>query len=162
MSNSDPSPYSPPRGTNELRLPESMAVGDTICFVINFAVSTFLFIVSVFSILSAENAFAFLGGLFIVLPAGCYAVAEWVCWYRQRLRLLLPLGIINLMLAAFLGFGLIVNIGEALLAKEQMGSLYIFIFGVIWSSVNGYVAWCGWRRVFICRRQDKANDSTAL
>jgi len=119
---------------------------DTLTFAINFAFSTLFFVACVVSIAAADNPFAFIGGLLFVLPVACYAIAEWVCWYRKRHWLFRPLGILNLLLAAFFVFGLVTNVGEALLADEPIDLWFIVIFGVGFAIVAGYFGWCGWRR----------------
>lgn len=119
---------------------------DTLCFIINFAFATLFLIACIVSIVAGDNPFAFIGGLMFVLPVACYVIAEWVCWYRKRYWLFRPLGILNLLLAAFFVFGLVTNIGEALMAEEPIDPWFILIFAIGFAFVAGYLAWCGWRR----------------
>ena len=119
---------------------------DTICFVVNFAIALLFFVSCVISIGAADNPFAFLGGILFVSPVGLYAGAEWVCWYRQRHWLYRPLGVLNLLFSAFFVFGLVTNVGEALLADEPVDPLFILIFGLGFAIFAGYLWWCGWRR----------------
>ena len=128
-------------------MPSATRPLDALCFVINFAFATFFFIACVVSIGAADNPFAFIGGLMFVLPVACYAIAEWMCWYRKRHWLFRPLGILNLLLAAIFVFGLVTNVGEAFMADEPIDLLFIRIFGLGFAIVAGYLAWCGWRRV---------------
>ena len=141
------SPYLPPRNTADRSMSFATPPLDTLCFVINFAFSTLFFIACATSIGTADNPFAFIGGFLFVLPVACYAIAEWVCWYREHDWLFRPLGILNLVLAAFVVFALVTNVGEALMADEPIDPWFIMIFGLGSAFVAGYLAWCGWRRI---------------
>ncbi len=127
-------------------MPSATRPLDTLCFVINFAVAILFLIACVVSIGAADNFFAFIGGLLFVLPVCCYAIAEWVCWYRKRHWLFRQLGILNLLLAGFVVFGLVTNVGEAFMADEPIDPWFITIFGSGFAFVAGYLVWCGWRR----------------
>ena len=105
------------------------------------------FIAYIVSIGAGDNPFAFIGGALFALPVACYAIAEWVCCYGKRHSLIRPLGVLNLLVAAFFRFGLIMNVGEAFMTDERVDLLFILIFGVGFAFVVGYLAWCGWRRV---------------
>lgn len=143
----DASPYAPPRHTVDSSMPSATRTLDTLCFVINFALATLFFIACVESIGAADNPFVFIGGIMFVLPVSGYAFAEWVCWYRKRHWLFRPLGILNLLFAAFILFGLVKNVGEALMSDEPVDLWFVLICGTGLTLVAGYLAWCGWRRV---------------
>jgi hypothetical protein len=143
----DASPYTPPRHLSDSFMMPTTRALDTLCFLINFAISTFFLIACVVSIGAADNPFAFIGGLVFALPSTCYAIAEWMCWYRRRHWLFRSLGILNLLFAAFVAFGLITNLGEALLANEPVNPLFILLFGLGFTVFAGYLRWCGWRRI---------------
>ena len=147
----DASPYVPPPITTDRSMSFATPPLDTLCFVINFTFSTLFFIACVSSIGTADNPFAFVGGLLFVLPVACYAVAEWVCWYRERNWLFRPLGILNLVLAAFVAFALVTNVGEALMADEPIDPWFIMVLSLGFVFVAGYLAWCGWRRIHAMR-----------
>lgn len=155
----DASPYLPPPDTTDRSMSFAKLPLDTLCFVINFAFSTLFFIACATSIGTADNPFAFIGGLLFVLPVACYAVAEWVCWYRERNWLFRPLGILNLILAAFLAFALVTNVGEALMADEPIDPWFIMVFGLGFAFVAGYLAWCGWRRIHATRGVPSASQN---
>ena len=143
----DTSPYASPRSTADHSMPSSARPLDTVCFAINFAFSTLFFIACVISIGSADNPFAFIGGFLFVLPVACYAIAEWLCWYQERHWLCRPLGILNLLFAAFFAFAFVTNVGEAFMTDGPIDPLFILIFGLGFAVVAGYLGWCGWRRV---------------
>lgn len=143
----DASPYTPPRNPTESSTTSATRALDTLCFLINSAISTLLLIACVVSIGAADNSFAFIGGLAFALPFACYTIAEWVCWYRRLYWLFRPLGILNLLFALFVAFGLITNLGEALMADEPVDPLFMLPFGLGFALFTGYLAWCGWRRV---------------
>ena len=136
----------PPRETADLSLSPPTPIVDTVCFTINFSIAVLFFVASVVPIGTADNPLAFLGGLVLVFPIAAYAVAEWVCWYRQRHWLYRHLGIVNWLFAAFWTFGLVTNIGEALMADEPVDPLFILIFNLGFAILAGYLGWCGWRR----------------
>jgi hypothetical protein len=120
---------------------------DTLCFGINISIASLLCIDCVVAIFTANTPHTFLGAVVCVIPSGWYAIAEWQCWYRKRLKLLRPLGMLNLALAALFTFGLVTNIGEALLVNKHVDPLFLLIFGLCFASIAGYLAWCGWRRI---------------
>jgi hypothetical protein len=124
---------------------------DTICFVVNFLIATLIFICAAVSIAMAANPYAFFGGIVIVLPVLCYAIAEWLCWYRDQHWLLRPLGILNLLLAALCAFGIITNIGEAIMADDPVSPLFILLLVSGFTLVTGYLGWCGWRRFHLAQ-----------
>ena len=141
--------YTPPMTTETQAHPDSPAIIDTSFFVVNFAISALLFISCVISIAAADNPFAFIGGLFMVLPVLSYAIAEWLCWYRSRHWLYRPMGILNLLLAAFLVFGSVTNVGEAVLADDPVDPFFIVIFGLGFGMFSAYLTFCGWRRLHL-------------
>ncbi len=143
----DTSPYASPILHPDSSMPSATRLLDTLCFVINFAFATLFFMACVISIGAADNPFAFIGGFLFVLPVACYAIAEWLCWYRRRYWLFRPLGILNLLLAAFFVFGLVTNVGEAFIAEDPIDPLFLLFFGLGFAVVAGYLAWCGWRRI---------------
>jgi hypothetical protein len=149
VAHMDESPYAPPRSTNDPSVPSAVSLLDSLCFVINFAFSTLFFIACVVSISAADNPFAFIGGTLFVLPIAFYAIAEWVCWYRKRDWLFRPLGILNLLLAAFLLFGLVTNVGGAFMADEPIEPWFFMNFVLGSALVVGYLTWCGLRRVHL-------------
>tara|TARA_R110002073_G_scaffold64719_3_gene161893 strand:- start:2468 stop:2944 length:477 start_codon:yes stop_codon:yes gene_type:complete len=139
--------YTPPHHPADSFTASATRPLDTLCFVINFTFATLFFIVCVIAIGAADNPFSFIGGFMLVLPVACYAIAEWICWYRKHHELTRPLGILNLLLAAFFVFGLVTTVGEVLMAEEPMDLWFILIFGTGFAIIAGYLAWCGWRRV---------------
>lgn len=143
----DASPHTPPRHLSESSTTSATRALDTLCFLINSAISTLFLIACVVSIGAADNSFAFIGGLAFALPFACYTIAEWMCWYRRLFWLFRPLGILNLLFALFVAFGLITNLGEALTADEPVDPLFVLLFGLGFALFAGYLAWCGWRRV---------------
>ena len=82
-----------------------------------------------------------------VFPVGCYIVAEWICWYRRRDWLKRPLGILNLLLSAFFLFGMVTNLGEAMIADGPIDVGFIALFVVGFGLIVAYLAFCGWRRI---------------
>lgn len=143
----DTSPYAPPRHLGDSPLQPSAKLLDTLFFTINLAFAILFALACAISIVVADNPFAFLGGIMFVVPIGCYAIAEWVCSYRERDWLYRPLGIVNLIFSAFLVFGGVTNIGEALLDDEPVDPIFILLFGLGFALVAGYLGLCGWRRI---------------
>lgn len=140
-------PYTPPRHDNERVVQSSWSLFHSVSFVLNFSFATFFFVACVVSVAAGDNPFALLGGIIAVIPVACYAVAEWICWYRKHFWLLRPLGIANLLLAAFFVFGLVTTIGEAFMADDPVDPVFILLFGFGFSLIAGYLGYCGWRRI---------------
>ena len=145
--NKDASPYAPPHCTADSFLPSATRLLDTLCFVINFAFATLFFIACITSIAVADNPFVLIGGVMLVLPVACYAIAEWMCWYRKHRWLSRPLGTCNLLCAAFFVFGVVTNVGEAFMADKPIDAWFLVFFVIGFAFVAAYLAWCGWRRV---------------
>ena len=82
-------------------------------FLINFAGSVLFFFASVISILAVQTPGSFLGGLAFFVPAGAFATAEWIAWFRKRRTVERMLGWLCLALAAFAAFGVVANAAEA-------------------------------------------------
>ena len=141
------SPYSPPTAIERHAQSESRSLADNVFFIINFVTATLFFMACVISIGTADNPFAFLGGVLAVIPVVSYAIAEWTCWYRRYDWLYRPLGILNLLLSAFFVFALVTNIGEVLMSDEAVDPLFILLFGLGFAIVAVYLGWCGWRRI---------------
>ncbi len=128
---------------------ETNSFVDTLLFGINFAVATLFFIACVIAIATADNPFAFLGGVFMLLPVLGYAIAEWLCWYRREHWLRRPMGILNLLLAAFFVFGGVTNVGEVVLADDPVDPMFLVIFGLGFVVISAYLGSCGWRRIHL-------------
>lgn len=112
-------------------------------FFINFWLAVLLTLMSIVSVAVMENPSAFLGGITMLAPTGAYATAEWFGYYRNRTSLERPLGIVNLCAAGFVMFGLIANIGEALMSEEPPSTEFLVGFAVIGLAIAGYLTACG-------------------
>lgn len=120
---------------------------DTLFFTINATFSLLFFMACLVSIAAGDNPFAFIGGVIAVIPVGCYTLAEWICWYRRQDWLKRPLGILNLLLSAFFLFGMVTNLGEAMIADDPIDAGFIILFIVGFGAIVAYLAFCGWRRI---------------
>ena len=136
------SPYDSLQDTAAVR-----PVMDTLFFTINATFALLFFTACLVSIVAGDNPLAFIGGVMAVIPVGCYIVAEWICWYRRQEWLKRPLGILNLLLSAFFLFGMVTNLGEAMIADDPIDVGFIFLFVVGFGAITAYLACCGWRRV---------------
>jgi hypothetical protein len=120
---------------------------DTFFFTVNATVALLFFWACLVSVAVGDNPFAFIGGVMAVFPVGCYIVAEWICWYRRRDWLKRPLGIFNLLLSAFFLFGMVTNLGEAMIADGPIDVGFIAPLVVGFGLIVAYLAYCGWRRI---------------
>ncbi|KAA5546001.1 hypothetical protein FYK55_03580 [Roseiconus nitratireducens] len=120
---------------------------DTAIFATNFSIATILLMACVIAIATADNPFSFLSGLFLVVPVLGYAIAEWACWYRERNWLGRPLGILNLLLAAFFLFAAATNVIEVAQDRESVDPWFLVVFGLGFGMFSAYLGYCGWRRI---------------
>lgn len=141
------SPYASPLAPCSPASGAPLRIIDTLVFVVNFSVASLLFASCVVSIAVGDNPFALLGGLLAALPVGGYAIAEWCCWYRRWERLYAPLGGLNLALAQFVLFGLVVNLGEAFNAKDPVDPQFLIYFTLGCGLTASYLGLTGWRRL---------------
>lgn len=143
----DHTPYEPPANMRTQPVPGKRSFNETLFFALNFSFSLLFFAGCVVSIGVADNAYAWIGGVILVLPTGIYATAEWICWYRNRSWLKRPLGVSNLFLAAFFLFGLVTNLGEAIMDSKPIDIGFAAVFVLSFVAISGYLGFCGWRRV---------------
>ena len=141
------SPYDPPLDMAPQTTRPNPAAIDALFFTVNATFALLIFAACVISIAAADNPFALIGGVIAVLPVGCYAVAEWICWYYEKTWLKRPLGILNMLLAAFFLFALASNVGEVLMADEPMDVGFVALFVLGLGAVAAYLGFCGWRRL---------------
>ena len=114
---------------------------------VNFAMAVLFAISCVISVAAPESPFQFLGGLMFAAPFAFYALCEWLVLYRRKASTERKLGIANLVCAAFAAFGVVTNVGEALMADETPSFQFLFWFTLIGTSIIVYLIASGWCRL---------------
>ena len=89
---------------------------------------------------------------FFFAPSLIYSLCEWLVLYRRRVTIERKLGFVNLACAAFVVFGIVTNVGEALMDEIPLDITFLFWFAVIGGSIVAYLISCGlcrlrWTRV---------------
>ena len=114
---------------------------------VNFAVAVLFAISCVISVAAPESPFQFLGGLMFAAPIAFYAFCEWLVLYRRRASTERKLGIANLACAAFAAFGVVTNVGEAVMSDDPPGFQFLFGFTLIGVCITVYLTASGWCRL---------------
>lgn len=76
-------------------------------------------------------------------PTAIYAFCEWQVLYRRRASTERNLGIANLACAVFAAFGVVTNVGEALMSDDPPGFQFLFWFTLIGVAITAYLAASG-------------------
>lgn len=82
-----------------------------------------------------------------LLPFTVYGWAEWYVLYHLHESKERTLAYWNLGAAAFVTFGIVTNVGEALMDDGPLDLQFMFWFTLIGISIAAYLAACGWRRL---------------
>ena len=114
---------------------------------VNFAVAVLFSISCVISVAAPESPFQFLGGLMFAAPIAFYALCEWLVLFRRRVSTERKLGIANLACAAFATFGVVTNVGEAVMSDDPPGFQFLFWFTLIGACITAYLIASGWCRL---------------
>lgn len=85
--------------------------------------------------------------ILIALPAVAIGFLEWLLYSRQARKLERPLGIFTGLIGLLALFGLISNIGEAIVKGGPSDVLWWLSFGSICLTIAAYGFWCCWMRV---------------
>ena len=126
----------------------------TLFFIINFTGAILFMMACVVAVGQAASPFSFLGGIMFFPPAATFAIAEWVAWYRRRYVLEKVLGGLCLGLCAFSAFGVVVNVGEALLSSWPSGFEWFVVIGL---AIASYFGVCGVYRLWYRRAANKTD-----
>ena len=147
-------PYQSPAAATNAHSPVRYSVPRVLFFLLNFTVAVFLFISCVIVVAVPTTPFSFLGGIVGFCPILAYGICEWLAFYRRRVSIERKLGYANLGCAAFVGFGVVTNIGEALMADAPPGFLFFFWFLLIACAIIAYLVASGLCRLRWTRRRD--------
>ncbi|QDU89789.1 hypothetical protein Pla175_31840 [Pirellulimonas nuda] len=143
----DASPDQAPVGSGTRNPTPGRALIDTLLLAINFVTALLILAASASAIAAGDDPYAFVSAVLTVPPVGAYAVAEWLCWYRQRSGLKRLLGVCNLLLAALMLFGLVSGLGEVYVSPEPIDRGLVAFLVLVFGATNVYLGACGWRRV---------------
>jgi len=80
-------------------------------------------------------------------PIAFYAFCEWLVLYRRNGSTERKLGFANLACAAFGAFGVVTNVGEALMSGDPPTFQFLFWFILVGVAITGYLVASGWCRL---------------
>ncbi|PHR90409.1 MAG: hypothetical protein COA78_35405 [Blastopirellula sp.] len=118
-------------------------------FVLNFAVSAFVVILCIVESVEYDPV----PNLICSVPFTIYALCEWIAVYRKDRVIERRLGWANLAFAAFVGFGLVTNVGEALMFDPDLDVIFLAWFALIGTTLVTYLAFSGWMRLRWTRKE---------
>lgn len=142
-------PYEPP-ATDQIIVSTQRGIVRVLFSLVNFATSVLFFISCVIAIATSEGPgsfFSLFAGIFCSIPFLVYSVWEWQVLYRRRVSLERKLGYANLACGAFVAFGIITNISEAIMDKAHLDFSFLLWFTMIGGSIFAYLMTCGWCRL---------------
>jgi hypothetical protein len=118
----------------------------------------FLIYACIESVLDPVSVFALMGGVIFFLPILLYALGEWAAFFRSNRRIERQLGFLNLVGAGFVAFGIITNVGEAIIYRFPIEATWLLSFLLIGFTLFAYLALCG---VFRIHRAPSGNVVSA-
>ena len=139
-------PYEPPT-SDQVIVSSKREIVRLLFSLVNFATSVLFFISCVIAIATMESPGSFFGGILGFAPLLIYSLCEWLVLYRRRVTIERKLGFANLACAAFVVFGIVTNIGEALMDESPLDFTFLFWFAIIGGSIFAYLIACGWCRL---------------
>jgi hypothetical protein len=84
-----------------------------------------------------------------------YGVCQWIVLYRRNSSVERKLAYVNLGCAGFVGFGVVTNIGEALIDEQPFNVSLMLWLAIIGGTVLAYLIACGSCRLRWTRESGK-------
>lgn len=139
-------PYEPPTA-DQVIVSSERGIVRFLFSLVNFAISVLFFILTVIAIVTMGSPGSFFGGILCFFPLLVYSVCEWLVLYRRRVSVERKLGYANLACGAFVAFGVVTDIGEALMDEGGVDFTFLFWFMIIGGLIMAYLVACGWFRL---------------
>lgn len=141
-------PYESPAASGDLAKTREFNLLRFALFLVNFSVAAVLLFACIFAIAKPGSPFAFIGAVVGLPPLVVYTLSELVAYYRRNHSIERKLGYANLGCAIFVAFGVITDVGEALLTESQQVDVrFLSWFILIGLVIIAYLIFAGYMRL---------------
>jgi hypothetical protein len=145
-------PYEAPTYIRQVELPHHNGIARITFFALNFSVGLLLLVSCVIAIITATYFAPFLGGIILFPPVLIYTAVECVAFVSRSRVCERALGYANLAGAVFATFGVISNIGEAVMGSERPAMHFFLYFTLVGGAIIAYMTACGFYRLRSTRK----------
>jgi len=115
-------------------------------FLINFSTSLFVAVASAYALIASEDQIERFSGGVLLLRFSLYALCELATLLKPTAFMYSILSTSNLGAAAFATFGVVANVGEALVYDNSLDFTFLICFVLVGGGVAAYLAFSGYYR----------------